>query len=45
MDKTVLSIDDLTVDSFVTATEAAAIGKYDTGCIGPCENQVSGGFC
>lgn len=45
MDKTVLSIDDLTVDSFTIAAEASVIGDHHTGCIGPCEDRFSEGFC
>lgn len=45
MDKTVLSIDDLTVESFTTATETNVVGDQHTGCIGPCEEQFTDGFC
>lgn len=45
MDKTMLSIDDLTVESFTTATSDAVIGDHETGCIGPCENQFTTGLC
>jgi hypothetical protein len=40
-----LNLDDLTVESFATAADAAVIGDHETGCIGPCENQFTAGFC
>lgn len=45
MDKSVLSIDDLTVESFTIASDTAVIGDHETGCIGPCENRFTEGFC
>jgi hypothetical protein len=40
----VLSIDDLTVDSFTTAAEVSVIGDQHTGCIGPCEDRFTEGY-
>lgn len=36
MDKIVLSLDDLTVDSFTTATDPAQLGDEWTGCMSEC---------
>jgi len=41
----VLSLDDLVVDSFTTAADISVVGDHETGCIGPCENQFTAGFC
>jgi hypothetical protein len=46
MDKIVLSLDDLTVDSFTASSNEMVIGDHHTGCIDPCQNQFSeGGYC
>lgn len=42
----VLSLDDLIVDSFPTAADTVDIGYHETGCIGPCEPQLTADiFC
>jgi hypothetical protein len=42
----VLSLDDLVVDSFTTATGISMTGEMETGCIGPCEDRpFTADFC
>jgi hypothetical protein len=36
MDKIVLSLDDLAVDSFTPSSEEMVIGDVDTGCVSGC---------
>jgi hypothetical protein len=47
MDKTVLSIDDLIVESFTASSDAMVIGDHQTGCIpGDCPaSAVTGCYC
>ena len=47
MDKIVLSLDDLAVDSFTAASEEMVIGDHHTGCIpGDCPaSAVTGCYC
>lgn len=47
MDKIVLSLDDLAVDSFTASSDAIVIGEYETGCIpGACPaTEFTGCYC
>ncbi|HEY0016370.1 MAG TPA: hypothetical protein VGC13_08630 [Longimicrobium sp.] len=44
MDKIVLTLDDLMVDSYATTAESSVIGDQHTGCIGPCEDRFTEGY-